>query len=117
MIRPTSRTAPSVYRQKTPATLVRFVGHASLEATVLEMERLRCNACGEGFTADEPETAGRAKYDETAVAMIALLKYGTGVPLKRLERLPGQLGMPLPATTPWERMEAAAKPLRSALRS
>ena len=69
-----------VYRQKEPATLVRFVGHAPLEATVFEMERLRCNACGEVFTADEPQTAGPAKYDETAVAMIALLKYGTGVP-------------------------------------
>jgi len=104
-----------VYRQKAPATLVRFTGHAPLEATVFEMERLRCNACGEVFTADEPETAGPAKYDETAVAMIALLKYGTGVPFKRLERLQGQLGMPLPATTQWELMEAAAKPLRPAL--
>ena len=104
-----------VYRQKEPATLVRFVGHAPLEATVFEMERLRCNACGEVFTAAEPEAAGLAKYDETAVAMIALLKYGTGVPFKRLERLQGQLGMPLPAATQWELMAAAAKPLRLAL--
>jgi transposase len=104
-----------VYRQKEPATLVRFVGHAPLEATVFEMERLRCNACGEVFTADEPETAGPAKYDETAVAMIALLKYGTGVPFKRLERLQGQLGMPLPTTTQWELMEAAAKLIRPVL--
>jgi hypothetical protein len=104
-----------VYRQKEPATLVRFVGHAPLEATVFEMERLRCNACGEVFTADEPATAGPAKYDETAVAMIALLKYGTGVPFKRLERLQGQLGIPLPAATQWELMAAAAKPLRLAL--
>jgi transposase len=104
-----------MYCLNEPATLVRFVGHAPLEATVFEMERLRCNACGEVFTADEPATAGPAKYDETAVAMIALLKYGTGVPFKRLERLQGQLGMPLPATTQWELMEAAAKPLRSAL--
>jgi transposase len=104
-----------VYRQKEPATLVRFVGHAPLEATVFEMERLRCNACGEVFTADEPEAAGPAKYDETSVAMVALLKYGTGVPFKRLERLQGQLGMPLPAATQWELMAAAAKPLRLAL--
>jgi transposase len=104
-----------VYRQKEPATLVRFVGHAPLEATVFEMERLRCNACGEVFTADEPVTAGPAKYDETAVAMMALLKYGTGVPFKRLERLQGQLGLPLPATTQWDLMEAAAKPIRPAL--
>ena len=98
-----------VYCLKEPATQVRFVGHAPLEATVLEMERLRCNACGEVFTAEEPETAGADKYDETAVAMIALLKYGTGVPFKRLERLQEHLGMPLPATTQWDLMAAAAK--------
>jgi hypothetical protein len=47
--------------------------------------------------------------------MMALLKYGTGVPFKRLERLQGQLGLPLPATTQWDLMEAAAKPIRPAL--
>ena len=98
-----------VYRQKEPATLVRFVGHAPLEATVFEMERLRCNACGEVFTAEEPETAGADKYDETAVVIIALLKYGTGVPFKRLERLQEHLGMPLPAATQWDLMAAAWK--------
>jgi len=104
-----------VYLQKEPATLVRFVGHAPLEATVFERDRLRCNACGEVFTANEPEAAGAAKYDETAVAMVALLKYGTGVPFKRLERLQEQLGMPLPATTQWDLMAAAEQPLRPAL--
>jgi transposase len=98
-----------VYCLKEPATLVRFVGHAPLEATVFEMERLRCNTCGEVFTAEAPEGAGAEKYEETAVAMIALLKYGTGVPFKRLERLQEHLGMPLPATTQWDLMAAAAK--------
>ena len=88
-----------VYRQQEPAALIRFVGRPPLEATVFAMERLRCNACGQVFTAAEPERAGSEKYDVTAVAMIALLKYGTGVPFHRLERLEGQLGMPLPATT------------------
>jgi transposase len=104
-----------VYRQKEPATLIRFVGHAPLEATVFEMERLRCNACGQVFTADEPETAGADKYEETAVAMIAVLKYGTGVPFQRLERLQEHLGMPLPATTQWDLMAAAAKLIRPVL--
>ena len=104
-----------VYRQKEPATLIRFVGHAPLEAAVFEMERLRCNACGEVFTADEPETAGADKYDPSAVAIIALLKYGTGVPFQRLERLQQHLGMPLPATTQWDLMAAAAKLLWSVL--
>jgi len=68
-----------VYRQKEPATLVRIVGQAPLQATVYEMERLRCNVCGEVFTAAEPESAGGDKYDVTPVAMIALQKYGTGL--------------------------------------
>jgi len=110
-----SAAGGKVYRLKEPATLVRFVGHAPLEATVFEMERLRCNACGQIFKADEPEGAGPEKYDETAVAMIALLKYGTGVPFQRLERLQEQLGMPLAAATQWDLMAAAAELIRAAL--
>ena len=107
--------AGKVYRQKEPATLVRIVGQAPLKTTVFEMERLRCNACGEIFTAEQPEAAGPDKYDATAVAMIALLKYGTGLPFKRLEKLESQLAMPLPAATQWELMEAAAELLRPVL--
>jgi hypothetical protein len=104
-----------VYRQKDPATLIRIVGQAPLKTTIFEMERLRCNACGQIFTAAEPDTAGPDKYDATAVAMIALLKYGTGVPFQRLERLEGQLAIPLPAATQWDLMAAAAKLLWAVL--
>jgi hypothetical protein len=104
-----------VYRQKEPATLIRIVGQAPLKATVFEMERLRCNACGEVFTASEPPAAGTEKFAPTAVAMIALFKYGTGMPFNRMARLEGQLGMPLPAATQWELMEAAAKLIKPVL--
>jgi transposase len=104
-----------VYRQKEPATVIRIIGQAPLKATVFEMERLRCNACGEMFTASQPQSAGAEKFDPTAVAMIALLKYGTGMPFNRMERLEGQLGMPLPAATQWELMEAAAKRIKRIL--
>jgi transposase len=67
------------------------------------------------FTAGGPELAAETKYDVTAVAMIALLKYGTGVPFKRLERLQGQLGMPLAAATQWELVAAAAQLLGAVL--
>ena len=76
-----------VYRQKEPKTLIRIVGQAPLKATVFEMERLRCNGCCQMFTAAEPPSAGAEKFDTTAVAMIALLKYGTGMPFNRMERL------------------------------
>jgi transposase len=104
-----------VYRQKEPKTLIRIVGQAPLKATVFEMERLRCNGCCQVFTAAEPTGVGTDKYDTTAVAMIALLKYGTGVPFNRMQRLETQLGIPLPAATQWELMEAAARQLKRIL--
>jgi hypothetical protein len=57
-----------------------------------------------------PVSHSRGKLG-TAVAIIALLnlKYGTGVPFKRLERLQEHLGMLLLATTQWDLMAAAAK--------
>jgi transposase len=103
-----------VYPQQKPKTLVRIVGQAPLEATVYEMERLRCNACGQLFTADEPEGVGPDKYDATATAMIAQLKYGSGVPFTRLERMESQMGIPLPAATQWELVEQAASRLKPA---
>ena len=104
-----------VYRQKEPKTLIRIVGQAPLKATVFEMERLRCNGCCQVFTAAEPAGVGAGKYDMTAVAMIALLKYGTGMPFNRMERLETQLGIPLPAATQWELMEPAAGSLKPIL--
>jgi hypothetical protein len=91
------------------------VGQAPVEATVFEMERLRCNACGQVFTAEEPEGLGPDKYDATATAMIAQLKYGSGMPFARLERMEEQMGIPLPAATQWELAEQGAAVLKPAL--
>src|ERR1700678_1647184 len=104
-----------VYYQKEPKTLVRIVGRPPLQATVFEMERLRCNGCGEVFTASEPESAGPEKFDASSMAMTALVKYGAGMPFHRLEQLEKQLGIPLPASTQWELMKRAASLLRPVL--
>jgi hypothetical protein len=40
--------------------------------------------------------------------MIALLKYGSGMPFYRLEQLQGSCGVPLPASTQWEIAEQMA---------
>jgi transposase len=103
-----------VYPQKEPRTLVRVVGQAPLAATVYALDRLRCNLCGEVFAAPEPEGIGAEKYDETTAAMIALLKYGSGMPFYRLERLEQLLGIPLPASTQWEIAEEAAEMIKAA---
>ena len=104
-----------VYRQKKPKPLVRIVGQAPLAATVYELERWRCNACGQVFTAEEPEEVGLNQYDETTAAMIAQLKYGSGVPFYRLEKLQASVGIPLPASTQWEMVEEAAQLIKPAL--
>jgi transposase len=91
-----------VYHQAQPGLLVRVVGQAALKATVYELEKLRCNLCTDVFTAKAPEGVGVEKYDETSASMIAMLKYGSGLPFHRLERLQGCLGIPLPAATQWE---------------
>ena len=103
-----------IYQQKQPAALVRIVGRPPLEATVFELQRLRCNACGQPFTAEAPQAAGADKYNATAIAMLAFLKYGAGTPFHRLERLQDQLGMPLPAATQWDLLQAAAPSLQPA---
>jgi hypothetical protein len=91
-----------VYTRKTPAHLVRLKGQAPIGATVYELEKLRCNLCGEVFTARQPEEVGAEKYDATSASMIALLKYGSGFPFYRLEGLQESVGIPLPASTQWE---------------
>ena len=95
-----------------PGVTVRITGDALLTATSFECEKLRCNLCGEVFTA-KPE-GGPEKYDATAGAMIALLKYGTGVPFNRLEQLQDAMGIPLPASTQWDIVEKTAKPAHPA---
>jgi hypothetical protein len=79
------------------------------------LDRLRCNLCGEVFTAPEPEGVGPETYDETAAAMIALLKYGSGMPFYRLEKLEHLLGIPLPASTQGEIAEEEAEVIKAAL--
>jgi len=104
----------NVYGQKEPKVLVRIIGQAPLAATVYSLERLRCGACGQVFTAQEPEGVGAEKYDETAAAMIAQLKYGAGTPFYRLEQLEKQMGIPLPAATQWEIVEETAQLIKPA---
>jgi hypothetical protein len=91
-----------LYPLSEPAVLVRVKGMAPLAATVYECDRLRCNLCGEVFTAEAPPGVGTDKYDETAASMIGLLRYGAGLPFNRIAKLEQGLGIPLPAATQWE---------------
>ncbi len=94
--------------EKTPSVLVRFVGQAPLQATVYRLQKLRCHLCGKVFTAPAPEDVGQKKYDHSASSMIGLLKYGSGLPFNRLQRLQGNCEIPLAASTQWSIVHAAA---------
>jgi hypothetical protein len=104
-----------VYRQRDARVLIRLTGQPPIQGTIYDLERLRCNACGEVFTADPPPGVGSEKYDATTGAMIALLTYGSGMPFHRLERLQADLQIPLPASTQWEIVEELAHRLQPIL--
>jgi transposase len=92
----------TVYECKIPGRIIRVTGQAPLTAKVYELQKLRCNPCGKVFTAALPKEAGPAKYNAESISIMALLKYGTGVPFNRLEQLQGNLGIPLAASTQWD---------------
>jgi len=97
-----------LYEMKVPKLVVRITGKAPMGAKVYQMQKLRCNLCGEIFIADTPADIGEEKYDAASAAMIALLKYGSGMPFYRLEQLQASCGVPLPASTQWEIAEQMA---------
>jgi hypothetical protein len=57
----------------------------------------------------EPSGHGHNGADAYTSAMIALLKYGNGMPFNRGEHLQENLGIPLPASTQWDIVEAQAE--------
>lgn len=105
----------TLYEVAQPGVLIRIVGQAPLRATLYQLQKLRCNLCGTVFTAAPPPDAGAQKYDATAGTIIALLKYGSGLPFNRLQKLQHSFGVPVPASTQWEIVQAKAERLRPAL--
>jgi hypothetical protein len=81
---------------------------APIHATVHRLERLRCGGCGTVFTADAPPEVDEEKYDASVTSMTGLLKYGSGMPFYRLEKLQRSLGIPLPASTQWDLVRRGA---------
>lgn len=97
-----------VYLMIEASVLVRITGEAPLQATVYELEKLRCNLCLTIFTAPTPSGVSSKKYDEAAGAMIVMLRYGAGFPFYRLEQFQESLGIPLPDATQWDITEKVA---------
>ena len=76
-----------------PGVAMRLDGNALLSAVRYELEKLRCSACGQIFTASVPATAGTEKYTARARAVLALARYYLGVPWHRLEGFQALVGV------------------------
>ena len=91
-----------------PGSFIHFTGKAPVQAEVHLLEKLRCSGCGEIFTAQLPDELRKQKYDESCDVAIAMMRYGLGVPFNRLDQWQKSLGIPMPSSTQWERVECLA---------
>ncbi|MGR5456303.1 IS66 family transposase, partial [Vibrio alfacsensis] len=75
-----------------PATLLRITGQSPFVPEQHVMERLRCNACGQYFTADLPtevldDGEPGQKYGYSARTLMVLYKFFAGTPYYRQDSL------------------------------
>jgi hypothetical protein len=88
-----------------PGRQIRIDGHALLSALRYELQKLRCSACGQIFTAPLLPEAGEEKYSPRARAVLAVSRCYLGVPLYRLQGYQAMLGVPVPDSTQWDQIE------------
>lgn len=85
-----------------PALYLRIVGQPLLTGTCWDCQRLRCSSCGHVHTAKPPAEALGPKFDESAVAMLALCRYGLGLPHNRIAHMQQHMKLPIPTSTQWD---------------
>jgi transposase len=84
---------------------VRIDGQALLSAIRYELEKLRCSACGQIFTAELPVRGGAEKYSARARAILVVSRYYLGLPGYRVQAYQAMLGVPVPDATQWDQIE------------
>jgi len=92
----------TLYRLKQWVMKVRLVGQPPIGGTRFEQEQLRCGTCGKLHVAPLPEEAGPDKHDASVPSIIGTLRYGEGLPWKRIERIQRAAGIPMPASVQWQ---------------
>ena len=93
-----------------PAQLLRITGHTPFTPEMHLSERLRCNTCGQFFTAplsDEVVADGGSDqmYGYSARSLMAINKYFSGNPFYRQESLQDILGFHISASTIFDQTE------------
>lgn len=100
-----------------PATLLRITGQSPFVPEQHVMERLRCNACGQYFTAKLPNDVindgePSQKYGYSARSLMALHKFFAGAPYYRQESTQALMGIKLTASTIFDQVELVANSLQ-----
>jgi transposase len=98
----------------TPRTIVKVFGQPPLVATVYKLCQLRCRLCDATFTGPLPGGMTPHKYDPSCAAMLAVMRYGSGMPFYRLEGLQASLNVPLSDATQWDIVARALPAPRAA---
>jgi len=88
-----------------PGVEIRIDGHGLLSAIRYELQKLRCSACGQIFTASLPPQASPEKYSSRARAVLVVGRYYLGLPFYRLQGYQAMLGVPMPDSTQWDQIE------------
>jgi transposase len=88
-----------------PGVEIRIDGHALRSAIRYELDKLRCSACGQIFTAPLPSEASPEKYSPRARAVLVVGRYYLGLPFYRIEGYQAMLGVPMPDATQWDQIE------------
>jgi transposase len=91
-----------------PGVDIRLDGHALLSAVRYVLEKFRCSACGQVFTATTPAEVGPEKYTARARAVLVMARYYLGVPFYRLEGYQAMVGVPVADATQWDQIERVA---------
>jgi len=89
-------------------SFVKLMGQPAVRAVIHMPEQLRCSACLAFFTAKLPEDIAQGRADPTAKSMVALFRYGSGIPFYRNEGLQEFLRTPLSDSTQWDMAEDVA---------
>lgn len=98
-----------LYDTMRPATLLHLQAQPLVAGTVFELEKLRCATCGKLYSATAPAEAGTEKHHANVAPMLAVMRYGYGLPMNRMEQMQADCGVPLPAGTQWELLSPLAR--------
>lgn len=91
-----------------PGCVIKIVGQSFAKANKYVIETLRCSLCEKYFSSQLPQNVCNEKYDPIFKAQLCIHKYYLGVPNNRLDVYQKFIGIPLPSSTQFDKIEEVA---------